>query len=103
VPFVVHFRTVSEIGKDRMMNLYLTQAKTQGYDVYSSAVVVAKSSLAARKIHPSGDNENFNDDDPIGNYTWVNWEDVTATRIGQLFPHSKYKEGDVICASFHAG
>lgn len=37
-----------------MMNLYLiSQTENNGYDSYDSAVVVAESEEAARKIHPA--------------------------------------------------
>lgn len=80
-----------------MANLYLISAKTRGYDVYSEAVVVALTSLEARKIHPSGRNSDFDDD----NYAWVPWTEVTARRIGVAA--EGLKEGEVVIASFHAG
>ena len=80
------------------MNLYLISAKTEGYDVYSDAVVVASSSLKARKIHPSGNQSAWDDD---WRTSWVPWEDVTARKIGEAT--DEWKEGDVVVASFHAG
>lgn len=81
------------------MNLYLISANTRGYDVFSDAVVVASSSLQARKIHPSGRQEDWDDE---WRTSWAaSFADVTARRIGVA--EADLKEGDVICASFHAG
>lgn len=76
------------------MNLYLlTQDENKGYDTFDSCVVAAESLEAATRIHPRGD---WKSD------TWASSpEKVTAVFIGVAA--STIQEGEVICASFHAG
>lgn len=81
------------------MKLYLiTQDENSDYDTWDSAVVVAKSKLDAKKIHPSG----YIDDDKWANY--CNWasssKNVDAEYLG---PASKKLKRGVVVASFHAG
>jgi len=82
------------------MNIYLIeQDENMGYDTHDSAVVVAKSVVGARKIHPKGDIY------PSGRWsgifnTWANKpSEVTVTKIGT----TARKWRGVICASFNAG
>jgi len=81
------------------MNIYLlTQESETGYDTYDSAVVIARSKAAAKKIHPRG-----------GLAEWKNryscWatspDQVTATLIGTAAVDRT--NGEVVCASFNAG
>jgi len=81
------------------MNIYLITAPTSGYDVYESAVVAAKSSQAARRIHPDGLM-------PVGeeDSIWTSWvtdpNKVTPKYLGEAAAGTK---SGVICASFNAG
>ena len=81
------------------MNIYLITAPTSGYDVYDSAVVAAKSSQAARRIHPDGMTT-------VGEeaYKWTSWvtdpNEVTPEYLGEAAAGTK---SGVICASFNAG
>lgn len=75
------------------MNLYLIeQGQNTGFDTFSSAVVCAKTTDAARDIHPGG--------------SWLtdSWCDmpsqVTVTYLGRA---AKTVKPGVICAAFHAG
>ena len=81
------------------MNIYLITAPTSGYDVYDSAVVAAKSSQAARRIHPDGMTTVGEED-----YKWTSWvtspRKVTAEYLGKAAAGT---ESGVICASFNAG
>lgn len=73
------------------MRIYLIEQEIGGgYDSYDSAVVIAKSPKAARKILPGFDRE-----------SWCPPEYVKVTFIGYASPSQK--EGDVVCASFNAG
>ncbi len=75
----------------------IEQNVNNDWDTYSDAVVVAKSAVKARNIHPSGNS--FKDE--IFEHTWTEPKNVTATKIGIADP--SVKEGTVVCASFHAG
>lgn len=79
------------------MNLYLiTQNEESGYDTFDSAVVAAKTALAARKTHPCpwGKNEWKSD-------TWAHSHTkVESKLIGKA--HSSVPAG-VVLASFNAG
>ena len=95
------------------MNLYLiSQNKVTGEDTYDSAVVVAKSSADARKIHPSefvthisngqwmgtdiNNNEYVNEVN-----SWVSYKDIDCINVKYLGKTNK-KRG-IILASFNAG
>lgn len=84
------------------MNLYLlTQGDNTGYDTYDSCVVVAKNEDEAKKIHPSGDDEQSWKTDKIFR-SWANSPDtVEAELIGKAVKGSV--SGTVICSSFNAG
>lgn len=78
------------------LKLYLlTQTDASGYDTYSAAVVCARSSAAAKRIHPS----------PSSLWESDSWAKspsrVSADFLGYAAGPSR--EGEVICASFHAG
>lgn len=82
------------------MKLYLLYWDGWDYDQYSNAVVVAKSEEDARKVHPHGP------DGWDAKSIYSTWckkpEDVTTvTYVGEA--SSDLNEGDVVCASFHAG
>lgn len=83
------------------MNLYLITADTKGYDVYSDAVVAAKTSQEARETHPSEFITDSNwDKDEWAISVWARSIDVTVTHIGIALPGTS---AGVICSSFHAG
>jgi hypothetical protein len=80
------------------MNLYrISQEQKNDYDTYDSAVVAAETESKAKRIHPSGDNDDWG--------KWQSWcdapEAVTAVLIGVATNGTK--AGAVICASFNAG
>jgi hypothetical protein len=86
------------------LNLYLITAPTQGYEVYSAAVVVAESAEEARSIHPG--EALYADGAPeFSDYEWE-WQwrrphEVTATLIGVAAANLSRRE--VVCVDFHAG
>ena len=72
------------------------------YDTYDSFICAATSVNNARKIHPTGAKENF--DDKYLHRGWVNKEDIntlTVTRIGIAEPG--IEEDTLIIASYNAG
>lgn len=81
-----------------------------GYDSYDSCVVVSESKEKARYIHPGdyGTVEWWRFD-VFGNkaYDFPEWchpDKVDVMFLGYLYDgNNKYKEGDVVCASFNAG
>lgn len=86
------------------MNLYMTYPNEkyendEVYDIFNSAIVAAHSLNDAKKVHPSGSNNEINEKDKSG--TWpTSISHISATLIG------KAKEGTkrgVILASFNAG
>ena len=80
------------------MNIYLiSQTKVQGYDVYDSAVVVAKSEADARSIHPDGRVCKIELD--RRQYDWTTQQYVDVELIGVPF---EGVDRGVICASFNA-
>lgn len=76
------------------MNLYLIEQDVNTGATYGSAVVIAKSEKAARKIHPN-DYQYFV-------FNWTEPENVKVTYLGP-FTKADGWEGQVICASFNAG
>jgi flavodoxin len=87
------------------MKLYCITPKSgcNGYDVYDSAVVIAKSPQDARKIHPNGDpNWNGKTVSASGSHdgSWVNEDNVEVEYLGQA---KKDADRGVVVASFNAG
>ena len=82
------------------MHLYLiSQSKNNGYDVYDSAVVAARSPAAARRIHPSLYMEDW-DGETEAYGSWCAVKHVEVDRIGKA---KSGTEAGVICSSFNAG
>ena len=94
------------------------QEANNDYDTYSSAVVVSDNPVSAKRIHPSrcshSGEKMFYYDDEDETWRWCNdnerysrgcWadpkDDIKAVCIGNAAPD--LKEGDVVCAAFHAG
>ena len=89
------------------MNLYLIENIVNGgYDVFDSAVVVAKSHKDARNIHPGNENAKYViDPKSTGPEYWSlsDWckpEEVEVKCIGKAFP--KMKRG-VVCHKYTGG
>lgn len=86
-----------------MLKLYKivpTRVNDHEYDVYDSAIVVARSPEQAKRIHPA----NGSLRDPWGSQSWATTPtEVTAQYLGVLAVSSSYVEGDVVLASFNAG
>ena len=88
------------------MFIYLIEQNVnEGYDTFSSAVVVARSKEEASKMHPDArytwngsrwQGSKWSDDD-----SWANQKDVSATLIGVADP--SFDKPKVILASFIAG
>lgn len=97
------------------MNLYLiSQDKNEGYDIYDSAVVAAKSTQDARNIHPSSSVTHVTDGKWMGTYTggnkeydnndgrgWPKYQDIDCIQVEFLGKTNKAR--GVILASFNAG
>jgi hypothetical protein len=89
------------------LKLYrISQAVNTGYDTYDSAVAVAESERAARRIHPDGTkwNEDLGEWGTavgIGSWGWCAPEHVKVEFVG--IPDERFHAGDVVCASFNAG
>ena len=89
------------------MFIYLIEQNVnEGYDTFSSAVVVAHSKDEASKMHPNASytwngsrwqSSKWSDDDD----SWANPKDVSATLIGVA--DSAFNKPKVILASFIAG
>jgi hypothetical protein len=80
------------------VNLYLiSQTEEEGYDTYDSAVVCAASEDEARKLHPSGRNEQWGT-------AYSAWcaapESVTVKQIGVAVEE---RPAGIVLASFNAG
>lgn len=97
-----------------MNKLWLIQQdRNNGYDTFDSAIVCAKSAVAAKHISPSQFDYWYNnawyfkytdghvEDIPSGGDTWTHPDYVIVTCIGEA--NAKVKEGEVVCASFNAG
>lgn len=82
------------------MKLWLiSQRVNNGYDTFDSAVVAAPDDLAARLIHPYGD-----DTEPeVGGEAWPSWAPIRHVEVKLIGTSKTAKAGDVICASFNAG
>lgn len=64
-----------------LMIYVIKQGKVRGYDTYDAAVVIAESKEEARRMHPSGDNDQWRTE--IWRRSWVtDPEDVEVERIG---------------------
>jgi len=101
------------------MNLYLISLDAErGYDIFSSAVVVAESADKARVTHPSKQVTHITNGRWMGTYSsnagrlagkeyeatgggWVTVGDVSKINV-ELIGTSD-REAGVICASFNAG
>jgi hypothetical protein len=70
----------------------ISQDVNDDYDTYDSAVVVAESEDAARRMHPSQDD-------------WCSWEwcDVTEVKVELIGAANENQKPGVICASYNAG
>jgi hypothetical protein len=89
------------------MTLYLfllSQTDCTGYDTFSDCVVVSTDAEKAKHIHPdtiwelSGTYDFWKD-----STTWASsHERVNCVMLGGL-TNEKYKDGDIVCASFPAG
>lgn len=81
-----------------MAKLWLiSQDANDDYDTFDSAVVVAETEDAARKIHPYGRENTEADGQRFS--CWAAPEQVKAEYIGE----TERPPGEVICASFNAG
>jgi hypothetical protein len=82
------------------MNLYLIEADTSGYDVFSEAVVAAVDADAARLIHPGGYDY---PDWTFDRWQLESWDEPRNVRVKLLAKAVNGTKPGVICASFHAG
>ena len=81
-----------------MLIFKISQDVNNGYDTYSSAVVIAATEDAARRMHPRG---RYDDEDPAGDlYEWAAPKDVKVELIGVATGDAKPR---VVTASYHAG
>lgn len=86
------------------MNLYLIeQTVNSGWDTYSSAVVLAESGDAARRIHPAADDPTLAErlEDSDTHCGWADPSDVTATYLGPFDGMAINRV--VVCSSYHSG
>jgi len=81
----------------------LSQDVNNDYDTYSSCVVVAKDPESAKAMVPYNPAFDDDDDDDYSYRTqaWAYIKDVTVQCVGQAA--DGLREGEIICASFHAG
>jgi len=102
----------------------ISQNVNNEYDTFSDAVVIAETKEDAKRIHPSNtgclkgifydeekkefwntyskSSETYKFEDDYG--SWTNDLDkIEVIELGLLYTTTNFKEGDVICASFHAG
>lgn len=97
------------------MNIYLlSQDDVGGWDTYDNCVVAAESEDAARRVHPDGRRQYFENEKlwgctrPDGRVSldrgWDTWtpklDKIKVELIGTAVPGT---EAGVICASFNAG
>ena len=75
----------------------IEQTANCDWDIYDSAVVVAKTEDDARDIYPDGGKM----DRQSKTNAWARFENVYATYLGEAAPG--LEEGSVIVASYNAG
>jgi hypothetical protein len=88
------------------MFVYLIEQNVnEGYDTFSSAVVVARSKEEASKMHPDAsytwNGSGWQSGVWFSDGSWANPEDVSVTLIGVA--DSSFDKPKVILASFKAG
>ena len=82
------------------MKIYqLWQDRVSGYDTYDGAIVVAANEYAARKIHPSGNQEAWGNK---YNNNWLGIENVSEIEVTYI-GETHLTEEQVLLASFNAG
>ncbi len=79
----------------------LSQDVNNDYDTYSSCVVVAKDPNSAKAMTPYDPRFDEHPDHPYREQAWASVEDVKVQCVGVA--SAGLAEGEVICASFHAG
>lgn len=79
----------------------LSQDVNNDYDTYSSCVVVAKDPSSAKAMTPYDPRFDEHPDHPYREQAWASVEDVKVQCVGVA--SAGLAEGEVICASFHAG
>ncbi len=83
------------------MKLWLIKFPMSGHDVYTEAVVAAKTPLQARRTHPDGSTPEGSKVQLWSSDTWVRDPDLVEVRcIGTAA--ASVRKG-VVCASFNAG
>ena len=81
------------------MKLYkISQNVNEQYDTYDSAVVCADSEEEARNTHPSGDNEDFDDD-----YLFSMWSRPSQVKVEYIGEADVNLKKGVVVSSFNAG
>lgn len=93
-----------------MLFLYLiSQDEHVAYDTYDSAVVVAESSEAAQKIHPTPPgfltypDPYWEKDSKEAYRDWASDPSQVTVRLLGACSDPSLKAGDIVCASFNAG
>ena len=84
-----------------MFLFQLSQDVNNDYDTYSSCVVVAKDPNSAKAMTPYDPRFDEHPDHPYREQAWASVEDVKVQCVGVA--SAGLAEGEVICASFHAG
>ena len=79
----------------------LSQDVNNDYDTYSSCVVVAKDPSSAKAMTPYDPRLDEEPDYMYREQAWASIEDVKVECVGVA--SAGLTEGEVICASFHAG
>lgn len=79
----------------------LSQDVNNDYDTYSSCVVVAKDPDSAKAMTPYNPDYDLDVDCQYREQAWAPVQDVKVECVGAA--SDGLREGDVICASFHAG
>ena len=96
---------VSHLSRKMLYLFHISQNVNNNYDTYSDAIVVSDTIENAKLIHPDGNTFKATEM-RNGKYLWSSWcydlTEVECELIGQL-TNEKFKAGDVVCASFHAG
>jgi len=87
------------------MNIYrIWQTENICYDTFDSAVVIAESEDAARKIHPFSSIDDYQDSDEENwdlNGSWVPHPNMVSVML--IGVAKEGSERGVVCASFNAG